>query len=96
MWCCPTVSRVGTKELVIGAELFNLLMELKDGYQISDTQSDDVFANLSIFKQRLAQEGDRTLLAWTPSDDRVFEVRVGWADETQKLVIGETGAEAGR
>jgi serine/threonine protein kinase len=83
------------EELAINAELFHLLMELKDGYQISDTQSDDVFANLSIFKQRLAQEGDRALMAWNPLEGRVFEVKADWAEGAQKLTI-EAAAEAGR
>lgn len=75
------------EELAINAELFHLLMELKDGYQISDTQSDDVFANLSIFKQRLSQEGDRALMAWNPLEGRVFEVRADWHDQAQTLII---------
>ena len=79
------------EELVIGAELFHLLMELKEGYQISDAQSDDVFANLTIFKQRLAQEGDRTLFAWNPLDDRVFEVRAEWVDAAQRIAIDDCG-----
>jgi hypothetical protein len=75
------------EELAINAELFHLLMELKDGYQISDTQSDDVFANLSIFKQRLSQEGDRALMAWNPMEGRVFDVKAELADGDQKLII---------
>ena len=83
------------EELVIGAELFNLLMELKEGYQISDAQSDDVFANLSIFKQRLAQEGDRKLFAWNPLDDRVFEISAELVEGVQKLIIAGYGKEEG-
>jgi serine/threonine protein kinase len=84
------------EHLAINAELFHLLMELKDGYQISDTQSDDVFANLSIFKQRLAQEGDRALMAWNPLEGRAFEVRADWADGSQRLMIEGAAAEAFR
>ena len=82
-----------TEELVIGAELFHLLMELKEGYQISDAQSDDVFANLSIFKQRLAQEGDRKLLAWNPLDDRVFEICAELIEDKQRMIIAESVRE---
>lgn len=82
------------EELAINAELFHLLMELKDGYQISDTQSDDVFANLSIFKQRLSQEGDRTLMAWNPLEGRVFEVKAELAEGGQRLVIMGAGEAA--
>jgi serine/threonine protein kinase len=75
------------EELVIGAELFNLLMELREGYQISDAQSDDTFANLSIFKQRLAQEGDRVLFAWNPANEKVMKVEAAMIDGMQKLAI---------
>ncbi|HEX8565190.1 MAG TPA: protein kinase [Pyrinomonadaceae bacterium] len=75
------------EELVIGAELFNLLMELREGYQISDAQSDDTFANLSIFKQRLAQEGDRVLFAWNPANEQVMKLEASIVDGIQKLVI---------
>jgi hypothetical protein len=84
---------VHKEELVIGAELFHLLMELKEGYQISDAQSDDVFANLTIFKQRLAQEGDRRLFTWNPLDDRVFEICADWVEDKQRIIIAESGLE---
>lgn len=75
------------EELVIGAELFDLLMELREGYQISDAQSDDTFANLSIFKQRLAQEGDRVLFAWNPANEKVMKLEATMIGEVQKLAI---------
>ncbi len=77
------------EELIMGAELFHLLMELKDGYQLTDARSDDVFANLSIFKQRLAQEEERSLFSWNPMDERVFRIRVTQSDEMQDLAIEE-------
>ena len=45
-----------TERLMIPLELFTLLMDLKDGGQLLDVLSDDVFANLGVFTQRLAQE----------------------------------------
>lgn len=77
------------EELIIGAELFNLLMELREGFQISDVQSDEIFANLSIFKQRLAQEGDRVMFAWNPSSETVMRIEAGVSDGRQKLQIAQ-------
>ena len=68
--------RTGDEErLHLGAELFHLLLELGDGYQLGDTSTDDTFAHLEIFVQRLEREDDRRLLAWNPMrDDRIYEV----------------------
>lgn len=82
-----------TEELMIGAELFNSLMELREGYQISDAQSDDVFANLSIFKQRLAQEGDRVLFAWNPAGEGVMKLEASMIDGVQKLTVAAVSQE---
>jgi hypothetical protein len=76
------------EELIIGAELFNLLMELREGFQISDVQSDEIFANLSIFKQRLAQEGDRVMYAWNPATDAVMRLHAELDAGVQRLQIG--------
>jgi serine/threonine protein kinase len=62
--------RNGTTEtLHMGAELFHLLLELSDGYQLGDVSTDDTFAQLSIFVQRLAREDEREMLAWNPMQD---------------------------
>ena len=68
--------RDGRKErLRLGAELFHLLLELSDGYQLGDVAADDTFAHLSIFVQRLVQEDHRRMLAWNPMrEDTVFEI----------------------
>ena len=68
--------RDGRKEcLRLGAELFHLLLELSEGYQLGDVSTDDTFAHLSIFVQRLVRENDRTVFAWNPMrDDAIFEV----------------------
>ena len=63
------------ERLRLGAELFHLLLELSDGYQLGDVATDDTFAQLSIFVQRLAQEDHRRLLAWNPTHEHtIYEV----------------------
>ncbi len=68
--------RSGAEErLRLGAELFHLLLELSDGYQLGDVSTDDTFANLSIFVQRLIREDERELLAWNPmKEDLLYKV----------------------
>ena len=68
--------RDGREErLRLGADLFHLLLELSDGYQLGDVSTDDTFAHLSIFVQRLVREDDRTVLAWNPmQDEAIYEV----------------------
>ncbi|WP_295623072.1 hypothetical protein, partial [uncultured Lamprocystis sp.] len=73
----------GTETLIIGLEIFHLLLELKDGTQLSGVGEEGVFANLEIFTQRLASEDARELHGWHPSDEQgLFRVRVvpreGW------------------
>ena len=61
--------------LRLGADLFHLLLELSDGYQLGDVASDDAFTHLSIFVQRLVQEDHRRMFAWNPMrEDAIFEV----------------------
>ena len=65
--------RDGREErLRLGAELFHLLLELSDGYQLGDVSTDDTFANLSIFVQRLVREDERELLVWNPMQDETI------------------------
>ena len=68
--------RDGKEErLRMGAELFHLLLELADGYQLGDVSTDDAFAHLSIFIQRLLREDDTELLAWSPmKDETIYRV----------------------
>ena len=76
----------GKEQLLLGAELFHILLELKDGFQLSDAASEDTFANLSIFTQRLAQENSRELYAWNPiKDDEVFEISAKLFDGVQQF-----------
>ena len=68
--------RDGREErLRLGADLFHLLLELSEGYQLGDVSTDDTFAHLSIFVQRLVREDDRRVLAWNPmQDEEIYEV----------------------
>lgn len=68
--------RDGNEErLLLGGELFHLLLELAEGYQLGDVSTDDTFAHLSIFVQRLVREDERELLAWNPmQDEQVYRV----------------------
>ena len=77
------------ERLRLGAELFHLLMELSEGYQLGDASTDDTFAHLSIFVQRLEREDDRRLLVWNPMHDGIYEVVAESAadDGPQRIVI---------
>ena len=68
--------RDGREErLRLGADLFHLLLELSDGYQLGDVSTDDTFAHLSIFVQRLVREDARRILAWNPmQNEAIYEV----------------------
>jgi hypothetical protein len=58
-----------TDGLIVPLELFTLLREVAEGVQILDAFSDDVFANLAIFTQRLAQEDESSVHAWNPANE---------------------------
>lgn len=75
------------EKLIIGARLFHILMEIKNGYQLSDMRSDDVFANLSIFKQRLAQEEESELFAWNPMHESIIRISIDLINGVQMLVM---------
>jgi hypothetical protein len=85
--------RSGTEErLRLGAELFHLLLELSDGYQLGDVSTDDTFAHLSIFVQRLIREDEHELRAWNPMrDDLLYKVSTridrGLEGVQQKIVL---------
>jgi hypothetical protein len=59
------------ERLRLGADLFHLLLELGDGYQLGDVSTDDTFAHLSIFVQRLVRENENQMFAWNPMNDEV-------------------------
>ena len=77
------------ERLRLGLELFHLLLELSEGYQLGDASTDDTFAHLSIFVQRLEREDDRRLLAWNPMlEDAIHEVAAESGDDgPQRLII---------
>lgn len=91
--------RDGNKErLLLGAELFHLLLELADGYQLGDVSTDDTFAHLSIFVQRLVREDERELLAWNPmQDEHLYRVSAGLhytsGNSRQQLEINPISSE---
>lgn len=93
--------RNGNEErLRLGAELFHLLLELAEGYQLGDVSTDATFTRLSIFVQRLVREDERELLAWTPiQDERIYKVSATVCQTEnqpqQRMIIGSlpSGAE---
>ena len=70
--------RDGREEsLRLGYELFHRLLDLEEGYQLGDVATDDTFAQLSIFVQRLVREDERRLMAWNPMNEHtIFELSV--------------------
>ncbi len=93
--------RDGNEEkLHFGAELFHLLLELANGYQLGDVSTDDTFAHLSIFVQRLVREDERELLAWNPmQDEKLYKVaaviRTAPDGVKQQMEISPITVEAG-
>ena len=74
------------ERLRLGAELFHLLLELSEGYQLGDVSTDDTFAHLSIFVQRLVRENDRRLFAWNPMrEETIFEISARVTDVGSQL-----------
>jgi hypothetical protein len=74
--------------LLLGSELFHLLLELRDGFQLSDTLSDDTFAHLSIFTQRLVQEDERSMRCWNPMDEgTLYEFAIKPENGVQQIVL---------
>jgi hypothetical protein len=73
--------------LMINLELFQRLLELKDGVQISSVAQEGVFTHLKIFTQRLAQEDARELYGWHPAEeDQIFRLRVALQEGRQMLI----------
>lgn len=86
--------------LELGAELFHLLLELSDGYQLGDVSTDDTFAHLSIFVQRLIREDERELFAWSPMrDDSIYRIATrldGTGDSRcQRIVLAPVSKQVG-
>ena len=68
--------RDGREEpLPLGYDLFSLLLEMEEGYQLGDVATDDTFAQLAIFVQRLVREDERRMMAWNPmSENTIYEL----------------------
>lgn len=78
--------------LQLGSDLFGLLLDLADGYQIMDSANDDVFTNLSIFTQRLAQEDERETFAWNPAyPTDAYRLSSRMNDGIQQIVFERVG-----
>ena len=90
--------RDGREErLRLGADLFHLLLELSDGYQLGDVATDDTFAHLSIFVQRLVREDDRTMLAWNPMrEETIYKITASSAEPNgyQPMIIQPLSEES--
>jgi hypothetical protein len=77
-----------SETLPMGYELFHTLLRLAEGEQLSEQRSDDLFANLQIFTQRIAQEENRSLLAWSPKEDAtVFRLALEPREGGQALTL---------
>jgi hypothetical protein len=73
--------------LRMGYRVFHTLLCLADGEQLTDLRSDDLFANLAIFTQRLAQEDEAHLFAWNPKEhDNTFRLGIQHQAGRQVLV----------
>jgi len=84
------------EHLPIGLELFHLLLELKDGAQLSSAAQEGVFAHLDLFVQRVTQEDVRELYAWHPEHDgRVSRLHLEVRGDEQVLVH-QAATEGGR
>jgi hypothetical protein len=63
-------------------------MDVADGVHILDAFSDDVFANLDVFTQRLAQEDERSLRAWNPADEKnIYDISIKDVGGRQAIVL---------
>ncbi len=79
------------EELRLSSDLFGLLLELADGYQIMDAANDEIFTNLSIFTQRLSQEDEREVFAWNPSKPtEIFRLGIRMNDHVQQMFFEAT------
>jgi serine/threonine protein kinase len=86
------------ERLSMGLSLFSLLLDIYEGYQLTNGLSDDVFANLAVFSQRLSQEEQDTLFAWNPSDVQVLRIGTRFLERDgnplQQLYFEAAGASS--
>jgi len=63
------------ERLRLGADLFLRLRELGEGFQLGNESSEDLYANLKIFVQRLVQEDAQEIFAWNPiAENQIFRL----------------------
>ena len=80
--------------LEISANLFGVLMDISQGFQLSGAALDDTFANLSIFCERLAQEDQEYLLAWHPAEETsIYKIHQTTSNRKRVIKIESTLAE---
>ena len=84
------------EELPLGAELFSILLDLSEGYQLGAVSTDDVFAQLAVFVQRITRQDERRLFAWTPMDEEAvheLEIRLDQPETgpVQRLEMRRSG-----
>ena len=80
------------ERLPLGAELFSILLDLSEGYQLGAVSTDDVFAQLAVFVQRITREDERRLFAWTPMDEGVIhELEIRLDGPVQRLELRRSG-----
>ncbi|MFQ3678828.1 MAG: hypothetical protein SNJ74_12910, partial [Fimbriimonadaceae bacterium] len=83
------------ESLSMGYGLFYTLISLSEGEQLTERRTDDLFANLRIFVQRLSMEDDSVWFAWHPrGGEKVYRLAVRHEGGTQKVVC-ESGQGGG-
>jgi len=76
------------ERLRMNSALFSLLLDLADGYQLIGESSQDAFANLSVFTQRLAEETQDEIFAWEPSaSDSIYLISIDKSTGSQRLQL---------
>lgn len=75
--------------LAMGLELFDFLLEASEGAQVAaDIRSADIYARLSVFVQRLAEEDRRTMWAWNPIDgEAIYKIEADGESDIQPIRV---------
>ncbi len=75
----------GTARLRLTADLFHVLLELEEGYQLSAATLEQTFAHLSLFIEQVVHAQNQVWYAWHPAqEDRVYRLAI----ETRDLGFG--------
>ena len=74
--------------LTMGLGLFDILLSAQSGAKLTSALQEGQKDHLSVFSERLAQEGAREVLAWHPSrPDDVFRVRAEHRGDRQVITL---------